>query len=52
MIADTLLAIIIGSLITVYGTLVYNGKMLWILITYKENLKKKLMENIKREGAR
>jgi hypothetical protein len=39
MIVDTLPALIIGSLITIYGYLVYNGKMLWILITYKERFK-------------
>lgn len=46
---DTFPAIIIGSLIIIYGVFVYNEKMLWLLITYKTRFKDETDEKYKKK---
>ncbi|MDR2798014.1 MAG: DUF3784 domain-containing protein [Treponema sp.] len=46
---DTFPAIIIGSLIIIYGVFVYNEKMLWLLITYKTRFKDETDEKHKKK---
>jgi hypothetical protein len=46
---DTFPAIIIGLIIIIYGVFVYNGKMLWFLITYKTRFKEEADEKYKKK---
>ncbi|MDR2632059.1 MAG: DUF3784 domain-containing protein [Treponema sp.] len=46
---DTFPAIIIGLIIIIYGVFVYNGKMLWFLITYKTRFKEETDEKYKKK---
>jgi uncharacterized membrane protein len=46
---DTIPAIIISFIIILIGIFVYNGKMLWLLTTYKERFKGETDENNKKK---
>ena len=46
---DTFPAIIIGFILIIYGIFVYNGKMLWLLITYKTRFKEATNEENKKK---
>jgi hypothetical protein len=46
---DTFPAIIIGLILIIYGVFVYNGKMLWFLITYKTRFKEETNEEYKKK---
>ena len=46
---DTFPAIIIGFILIIYGIFVYNGKMLWLLITYNTRFKEATNEENKKK---
>ena len=49
---DVIAVIIIGPILVAYGILVFNGKLLWFLASYKYRFKDETDENYKKKVYR